>query len=289
MSLTLPNVDTHSLNAVIRYTDTYDPNDGQCVELHYQDGILGAWSWWPPHHAKPRHVLKANVGFLSLAVPDGHSGLLVYVEPDDELDVFALIPPDAGHNNDTVLRLRDVVDACQTTALRRFLSNAFSLEPVYRWFWTCPGSQRHHHAYKGGLADHSIEMAEHVQASTALDPSQRDLGIAFALVHDLGKIWLYDDDNQHLRPMGHQFTGLVKLQEPLDQLESEWPDGATILRTLLAGNRWMKGNNKHAPAIGTVVRAFDQLSAERDLLPREGHRHQPWAPALPQESNVVPF
>lgn len=282
-----PKICTPSMYATVHYTSTFDTHDGQCVQLLYEDGAIGAWSWLPVCEMQPNLVLKANVGLLPVDTPQGSSYVLTYVEPADEIEVFSLIPNFFGHQDDILLRFRDVVDACQNPALRNFLSDAFSIYTVYRYFWTFPASRAHHHAYRGGLASHCIEMAEQVRDATHLNQSQRDIGIVYALTHDVGKLWCFDRSLPNLEAIGHELVGVAQLEWPLHELWKVWPDGDTAMRSLLSG-KWKVENNRPIMAVGAFVRSLDQLSAERDLMFREGHRYQPWVPSPPARVSLLP-
>jgi hypothetical protein len=108
----------------------------------------------------------------------------------------------------------------------------------------------------------------------------RDLGIVLALLHDVGKLWCYESLYSHLEPLGHELVGLAKLHGPIERLAEEWPDGAVALRALLSG-QWKRQGGKPLLAIGSLVRALDQTSAEADMRTRANHRHRPWVPDLP--------
>lgn len=187
-----------------------------------------------------------------------------------------------------IQRLRDVVKRIESEALFEFLSNVFSLKIVYRHFWKCPASQAHHHAYLGGLAIHSIEMAERMADTPGLNSTDRDIGIVFALLHDIGKLWCYGEiEATPLDKLGHDLVGLTKLNDALDILEGNWADAAIALRSLMSG-QWKSKGGKPLLAVGKIVQAYDQSSAEQDLRSRDGHRHQPWN-AKPYTNNVREF
>lgn len=84
--------------------------------------------------------------------------------------------------------IRDLVDAIATAPLRAFVEGVFSRRDVHNAFWTLPGSIAHHHAHAGGLAMHSLEVAEDIATQSSLTRTERDLGIAAALLHDIGKV-----------------------------------------------------------------------------------------------------
>lgn len=67
----------------------------------------------------------------------------------------------------------------------------------YNKFFECPGGVNHH-AYKGGLLSHTLEVINYCEHFLSFKSANRDILITATLWHDLGKIWEYQldlDDN----------------------------------------------------------------------------------------------
>ena len=63
------------------------------------------------------------------------------------------------------------------------------LERYREEFLVCPAALRYHHPYLGGLLEHTWFVTRHALASLAIYPElNRDLVLAGAILHDLGKI-----------------------------------------------------------------------------------------------------
>jgi len=95
---------------------------------------------------------------------------------------------------------------------------------------------------------------------------ERDLGVAGALLHDIGKIWSYTPDmfsNSANLAMGHELVGLCRLEHNLTRLEDAWPDGAYVMRCLLSRQTRMRGNGSVPNSLLPRVKACDQRSCER--------------------------
>jgi 3'-5' exoribonuclease len=59
----------------------------------------------------------------------------------------------------------------------------------YQEFLVCPAALRYHHPYLGGLLEHTWFVTRHALASLSLYPElNRDLVLAGAILHDLGKV-----------------------------------------------------------------------------------------------------
>jgi 3'-5' exoribonuclease len=63
------------------------------------------------------------------------------------------------------------------------------LERYREEFLVCPAALRYHHPYLGGLLEHTWFVTRHALASVAIYPElNRDLVLAGAILHDLGKV-----------------------------------------------------------------------------------------------------
>ncbi len=61
-----------------------------------------------------------------------------------------------------------------------------------RRFLTAPAAKFNHHAYRHGLLEHSLDVAQGVDALSAIFGAHRDLAVCGALLHDIGKLEAYD-------------------------------------------------------------------------------------------------
>ncbi len=119
------------------------------------------------------------------------------VAPADEVDHDALLdgpPRAAGQMEDD---LRDLLDAV--------LGPASETWPRFR---DAPAAKRYHQAYRHGLLEHSLTVAQSVSAIAATFPGiDRDVAVTGALLHDIGKLEAYTAD-----PLAIDMTDLGKLQ-----------------------------------------------------------------------------
>lgn len=81
--------------------------------------------------------------------------------------------------------------------IKSFLEKIFYENNLWDDFKACPGAPVIHHAYSGGLLEHSLSVAENAKNAALYYLSQGlnvnvDLVIAGGLLHDLGKIDAYD-------------------------------------------------------------------------------------------------
>lgn len=210
-----------------------------------------------------------NAWVVRLAHADGDERLPILLGLEDESFSNGLkhLPDEVCPVAGIILRIKELISEIKTHPLRTFVTNVFQRRDVVNAFWTMPASGRDHHSYPGGLAVHSGEVADDLSVHLGLTPLEADLGVAGALLHDIGKVWSYTEDmfpNAASLAMGHELVGLCKLEPELARLEQAWPDGAYVMRCLLSGNSRMRENGSLPSALLQRIKACDQRSCERE-------------------------
>jgi 3'-5' exoribonuclease len=89
--------------------------------------------------------------------------------------------------------LRELLATIQRPCLRALLGELFG-EDTDTWtrFRDAPAAKLYHQAYRHGLLEHSLTVAQAVSAISATFPGiDRDVAVAGALLHDIGKLDAY--------------------------------------------------------------------------------------------------
>jgi 3'-5' exoribonuclease len=104
--------------------------------------------------------------------------------------------------------LRDLVAQVRSPHLRALLDAVLGPDaPTWPAFRDAPAAKRYHQAYRHGLLEHSLSVAEAVAViSTTFPGIDRDVAITGALLHDIGKLDAYTAD-----PLAIDLTDLGKL------------------------------------------------------------------------------
>jgi 3'-5' exoribonuclease len=90
----------------------------------------------------------------------------------------------------------DMISAIRDINYKALLFEVFNDGIVRRKFSHAPAAKLWHHCYIGGLAEHTLNVIYLCQAATKIYPQlDKDLLIAGALLHDIGKIDTYSLDN----------------------------------------------------------------------------------------------
>ena len=87
------------------------------------------------------------------------------------------------------------------------LGNLFDDENFYKSFITAPAAKSYHHAYLGGLLEHSVSVAHLVVlACSNYVEMDKSLLIAGAILHDVGKI----KEFEYQRKIDYSTVGRLK-------------------------------------------------------------------------------
>ena len=105
--------------------------------------------------------------------------------------------------------LRALIATIQCDHLRGLLDRVFGVgTPTWEQFREAPAAKRFHQAYRHGLLEHSLTVAQGVSAiSATFGGVDRDVAVTGALLHDIGKLDAYTSD-----PLAIDMTDLGKLQ-----------------------------------------------------------------------------
>ena len=266
-TLVLPDTLHHA--ALVDVLSDDHPHLGKRCRIYYGGGWLDAWTWLAlERHPEALHrgrvttldIMQHTVEVLLLGMqqaPDTPLGLLLS-------DALCPIPG-------IVMQTARLIDGLASEPLRCFLGDAFSCRDALHSYWSSPASRRDHHAYPGGLAEHSLEVATMVATASGLPAEDRELGIALALLHDYGKLWCYGDNREVMDSREHEAFGRQRLQRPLQALHDHAPDLGCRMEELLGGRRTPRKHG-YPLAIGRIVHAFDQMSCEMTRGPRVDSR-----------------
>ncbi len=160
------------------------------------------------------------------------------VDPEDFLPVTNL------NVDDLFDRLVKKTDSLKNTHLRRLFDSFWEDTSFVADFKRAPAAKNMHHAYLGGLLVHTVSMvfladkiAEHYRGG-GID---RDLLIAGAILHDIGKIREFEyrykiDYSDEGRLLSHIVIGLKMIDEKLDQLKDFPRDLEILLKHLVVSH-----------------------------------------------------
>ena len=169
--------------------------------------------------------------------------------------------------------LRELIGTVQDARLRELL-NRFLGEgtPTWKRFRDAPAAKHYHQAYRHGLLDHSLSVAQAVSAAASAFPGvDRDIAVTGALLHDIGKTQAYNDDPLAIdltddgRLLGEIPLGYYMVRREIESIEGFEPQlGRAILHIVLSHHGTLENGSPVVPATreATLVHAIDNLGGK---------------------------
>lgn len=121
-----------------------------------------------------------------------------------------------------IAAFKELLASVSHAGLSALLRAVFGEREFLARFRTCPGSQSYHHAYLGGLLEHTVDVARLCRSlGGAYAQADSDLLVTAALLHDIGKVdeltcgasVEYSDEG---RLLGHVLLGLERIRRAAD-------------------------------------------------------------------------
>jgi 3'-5' exoribonuclease len=127
----------------------------------------------------------------------------------DEYELADLLDGPARSAEQMEDDLRELVATIQDPHLHRLLDRVLgAAAPTWPAYRDAPAAKRYHQAYRHGLLEHSLSVAQAVSAiSATFGGIDRDVAVTGALLHDVGKLDAYTAD-----PLAIDLTDAGKLQ-----------------------------------------------------------------------------
>lgn len=209
---------------------------------------------------KDSEIPTKHLEYLSIVIAEGYSK----VHEDTQKEVFHLedlriapnahlhrypkligLPKSLGHN-EAVTQLFMAVNKLEHSVIKDFIANVLENADIFVPFITKPASKNYHHNGMSGLLTHSLETAQEVSELVARhEPEQgsfyQELGFLAGLFHDIGKIYMYDDQKIALL-VNHDSLTLELCSPGLAVLSKQHLDAANMLRHV-----WTVRNDRYAP------------------------------------------
>jgi 3'-5' exoribonuclease len=171
---------------------------------------------------------------------------------------------------DMVRALRQVIDTVQDRDLRRLLDR-FLAEGSQVWsIWSeAPAAKHYHQAYRHGLLEHCLSVAQGVHALSAMFPGvDHDVAVTGALLHDIGKVEAYTtvggsiDLSDAGRLQGEIPLGYYIVRREIEEIPGFDPETAqAVLHIVLSHHGQLEHGSPVLPCTreATLVHMIDNL------------------------------
>ncbi len=209
--------------------------------------------------------------------------------PEEEVVLVDFLPETERDIREMEAELASLVASISDGNLKMLLAAFFDDPEFLAVYRTAPAAKGMHHVYLGGLLEHSLAVAKLVDRIVPLyEGLNRDLLIAGALLHDVGKVremtylrsFDYSDEGKLL---GHITIGVELLREKIALLSDFPRELAMLLQHMLLSHhgQYEFGSPKRPKTLeATVLNYLDDLDSKingiRTHIGREPDNHSRW-------------
>ena len=187
--------------------------------------------------------------------------------------------------------LRDLIATVQNPQLRALLDSFLAPDSAtWERFRDAPAAKYYHQAYRHGLLEHSLSVAQAVGTVASAFPGiDRDVAVTGALLHDIGKTEAYNDDPLAIdltdvgKLLGEIPLGYYLVRREIERIEGFEPATAqAILHIVLSHHGTLANGSPVVPATreATLVHAIDNLGGKLgsfDRIERELPDGESWS------------
>ncbi|MFM8573266.1 MAG: 3'-5' exoribonuclease YhaM family protein [Pirellula sp.] len=201
------------------------------LQLQDRTGIISAMRWNTDERIADRFPKGSYVRIQGMT--QLHNGMLQIIVnqlqsiDSDQVTIEEFDALDRNRVEDHWQRLCDLVQTIQDPTVSAICKAILTDERTSKLLKLAPAGIKTHHAYPGGLLEHILSLMQLSDfASAHYQQLDRDLMLAAALVHDMGKIQElsfenelnYSDSGQLL---GHLVQGVVMLDQIASKLSAQ--------------------------------------------------------------------
>jgi 3'-5' exoribonuclease len=188
-------------------------------------------------------------------------------------------------------KLRQLLETVQEPQLRELLDRFFGARsPIWERFRDAPAAKVYHQAYRHGLLEHTVSVAQAVSAAANFFPGiDREVAVAGALLHDVGKTEAYNDDPLAIdltdegRLQGEIPLGYYLVRRRIEEIPGFDPSLAqAVLHIILSHHGSLEHGSPVLPSTreAVLVHMIDNLGGRLgtfDRLERELPAGQSWS------------
>ncbi|WP_041974605.1 3'-5' exoribonuclease YhaM family protein [Geobacter sp. OR-1] len=210
--------------------------------------------------------------------------------PESAVELADFLPMTARDIAEMERELGTVVSSITDRHLRLLMEAFLGDAGFMAGYRIAPAAKGMHHVYLGGLLEHSLAVARLVDTIAPLySPLNRDLLIAGALLHDIGKVremaylrsFDYTDEGKLI---GHITIGVEMIQEKVSGIAGFPAETAILLKHMILSHhgQYEYGSPKRPKTIeATILNYLDDLDAKingiRTHIGREPDSQSRWS------------
>lgn len=202
--------------------------------------------------------------------------------PPDRADPSDFLPQTSRHIEGMFERLVSMKDSITTDYLKALIDSFFDDNEFVNKFKTAPAAKKMHHAYIGGLLEHTLSMVSLADKIAGhYSGIDRDLLLSGAILHDIGKIDEFEyqfkiDYSDQGRLLNHIVIGIKMVDEKLSGIEHFPDDQVLLLKHLIVSHHGTRefGSPEPPKTIEAVLLNYideidSKVNAIRDFIASE--------------------
>lgn len=207
-------------------------NNKEYYSLHISYGIRNYDAKiWSGDVKIAQEIISGCVANVSGVVREFKGNLQIHINkieriinPDKRL-LEQITPSCEVKEIDLIEEVKKIILSVKNPYLSELLNTIFSIDNIRNSFYRGAAGAEIHHAYVGGLAQHSIEVAKVVMQFCNIYPSiDYDIAVTAALLHDIGKTVELSNfpENKYTdrgRLLGHIYIGVEILNENISGIK----------------------------------------------------------------------
>lgn len=147
---------------------------------------------------------------------------------EDDVDMSDFVPTTKGDISSMTKEFEKIFSSIQNGYLKKLLDKIFSREGIRDSFAKAPAAKGIHHNYIGGLLEHTVFVMKSIEALYPVYAHlgiNRELLIAGAILHDIGKIYEYSytraiDMTTEGRLIGHIYLSAHMVDQEISGIEN---------------------------------------------------------------------
>ena len=202
--------------------------------------------------------------------------------PSDRIDPSDFLPQTSRDIEGMFKRLVKRMDSITTDYLKALIDAFFKDKEFVNKFKTAPAAKKMHHAYIGGLLEHTLSMTSLADKIAGhYSGINRDLLLSGAILHDIGKIDEFEyqfkiDYSDKGRLLNHIVIGLKMVDEKLSGIKHFPEDQVLLLKHLIVSHHGTRefGSPEPPKTIEAVLLNYideidSKVNAIRDFIASE--------------------
>jgi len=189
----------------------------------------------------------------------------------DQVDARDFLPATERDVDQMLDRLIQISRTVENEHLSRLLAAFFEDSAFVELFKTAPAAKKMHHAYLGGLVEHTLSIVRLIQAiSTHYKGIDTDLLLTGGILHDIGKVheFTYEthiDYSDAGRLLNHIVIGVEMLEKKIATLHDFPDDLALVLKHLIVSHHGIRDFGSPEPPKtleAIILNYLDELDAK---------------------------